>query len=172
MIYFYLFLLVIDKFLQINAAVFYPQGLNVGKFKPVSLNPLGGTCGVELAESLCENRFQNSKLCTNSSSVINCDQTCPYGRIVQNTQKIEQLKLELMEPCEIVRDYGILLAKSESTSSYFFDKNNNLCDSDRVKRNWKPFPLISSTVSSSSESIVNTGFSLILWFQQYISNNG
>ena len=42
-----------------------------------------------------------------------------------------------MEPCEIIKDYGIILTKSESSNSYLFDKNNNLCDNDKTKSTWR-----------------------------------
>lgn len=77
-----------------------------------------------------------------------------------------------MEPCEIIKDYGIILTKSESSNSYLFDKNNNLCDNDKTKSIWRPFPLSLTADNSSSQSLINTGFSVSLWFQQYISNNG
>ncbi len=107
------------------------------------------------------------------SSIIYCDQTCPYGTVLQNINKIEQLNLELMEPCEIIKDFGVLLTKGENKNSYLFDKNNNLCDNDRIKSVWRPFSIVSSFESSfESTSVFQTGFSISLWFQQYLSNNG
>lgn len=170
MIFYIILFIIINLINEIESAILYPESTNVGKFKPTSLNPLGSTCGLEFQETLCDNRFQNNKLCSNTTSIILCDQTCPYGTLIPNINRIKQLSLELMEPCEIVKDYGILLTKSDSTNSYLFDKNNNLCDNDRTRSLWRPFPL--SLTADNSSSITNTGFSLSLWFQQYISNNG
>ena len=126
-----------------------------------------------MQESLCDNRFQDSSLCSNLSSIIYCDQTCPYGTVLQNINKLNQLNLELMEPCEIIKDFGVLLTKNEKINSYFFDKNNNLCDNDRTKSIWRPFSIISTSDNSfQSSSVFQTGFSISLWFQQYLSNNG
>ena len=50
-----------------------------------------------MQESLCDNRFQDSSLCSNLSSIIYCDQTCPYGTVLQNINKLDQLNLELMK---------------------------------------------------------------------------
>ena len=78
-----------------------------------------------------------------------------------------------MEPCEIIKDFGVLLTKSETKNSYFFEKNNNLCDNDRTKSVWRPFSLISTTSENSFQSsFFQTGLSISLWFQQYLSNNG
>ena len=96
---------------------------------------------------------------------------------------MSQLELEYMQPCEILKDFGFILARSKSINSYLFDKYNNLCNSDSSKANWRPFELkyvAEKFLDSASLNIASnnnlaqffTGFTVSLWFQQAVANNG
>ena len=65
----------VSKFLP-----FSPAREEVAEFKPIQIEPSSSTCGLELKETLCDNRYQDSTQCSNSSSIINCFQICPYGK--------------------------------------------------------------------------------------------
>lgn len=131
-----------------------------------------------MIESLCDNRNQTSDSCLNPNSTLNCYQLCPYGKILANINKLNQLKLELMEPCEIIKDYNFLLTESDSLHSYFFGKsnNNNKCVNDGTASVWKPFIFNLTSYKFFSElssmSVLQNGFSVSLWFKQFISNYG
>jgi hypothetical protein len=165
----------------INAALMYPEADNIAINKQVLIHPMGSTCGLELKDSLCDNRFQDNKLCSNTSALFYCDQSCPYGNVLTDFDKIEQLKLENMNPCLIVKDYGSKLSKQDSGFSYYFDKTNNLCNNNDETVKWKPFDLINSQAKPSLSfyntrtpglSIADSGFTLSLWFRQFRINNG
>ena len=92
-----------------------------------------------------------------------------------------QIRLELMHPCEILKDFDFILTKSSQQSfSYFFsmNNNNNKCINDgntNIKAAWKPF-MFASELGGKFYHQMNkndkNGFSFTLWFQQLISNTG
>ncbi len=103
------FLIIIQILRNLNVVnanfILYPDALNVAIFKPVQMSPIGCTCGLNIQDTLCDNRLQNSKICSsNDSSIINCLQTCPYGTVLLNvSEQIDQLELEYMQPCQILK---------------------------------------------------------------------
>ena len=78
------FFIILILLYNLNAQLLYPNAENVAFYKPVEISPPGSTCGLETKSSLCDNRYQNNALCSNSSSIINCLQQCPYGNIYVN----------------------------------------------------------------------------------------
>lgn len=44
---------------KIDSSLLYPEMVNVGKFKPTSLNPLGSSCGLELQGKSLDNKSNN-----------------------------------------------------------------------------------------------------------------
>jgi len=157
---------------QLKALFFQqPELINIAKFKPVYLNPVDSICGINYQETLQDNLLFNS--------TINCDQICPFGKSFQNLNKLEQLNLYLMQPCDIKKDYEFILnSKSNSLNSYFFDISNNInkCINDGTQIDWKPF-LFNENEKSFFSSINQiksneNGFSFTLWFQQFINNFG
>ncbi len=179
---------VLSNFFYVNANLLYPPSENIAVFKPLKLIPSGSTCGNELKDTLCDNRIQNSRnQCSNRSSIFYCDQTCPYGNVLENLDKLKQLNLESMNPCAIVQDFNKLLTRNNPTSqfSYYFDKSNNLCKRNRNGGPglvlWRPFGLQSNYLQPSlsfynfrtpSLSILNSGFTMTLWIKQLSQNNG
>ncbi|CAF0916506.1 unnamed protein product, partial [Brachionus calyciflorus] len=165
-----------------NAKLLYPPPENIAPFKSISLFPIGSICGLEYRDTLCDNRYTDPYSCSNSSLFFYCDQTCPYGNTLQNLNSLDQLKLDIMNPCVIFKDFGYLINKnSESKNSYYFDKTNNLCSLNNKISQWKPFnfelskskPEFKFSNSRTSDSqVVDSGFSVSLWFTQSGSNNG
>ncbi|RNA01582.1 atlastin-like isoform X2 [Brachionus plicatilis] len=163
-----------------SGQLLYPASENIALFKPVYVSPQGSTCGLEYKDTLCDNRFTDDKSCSSPERIFFCDQTCPHGNTIQNLNQLDQLKLDTMNPCVIFKDYGYTLNQNgPSKNSYYFDKTNNLCALNT--RPWKPFALSTSrsgpklTHSSPRTSdldILQSGFSLSLWFTQSGSNNG
>jgi hypothetical protein len=165
-----------------ESKVLYPSSENIAIFKPLKLSPSGSICGQEIKDTLCDNRLPDSS-CSNKSSIFYCDQTCPFGNVLENLNSLEQLKLENMNPCTIMQDFNNLLINNSNTQlfSYYFDRNNNLCNKNSKGSSWRPFSL-DSTVSkpalsfynarTSSLSILDSGFTLSLWFKQSSFNNG
>ena len=89
------------------------------------------------------------------------------------------MRLELMQQCDILKDFNFILTKSsQQTYSYFFDvnNNNNKCVNDGNSLNklaWKPFMFASEDKFYYQMSMNDkNGFSFTLWFQQFISNAG
>ena len=158
----------------------YPPSENIALFKPVSISPSGSTCGLEFKDTLCDNRFTEPKSCSNPDRIFFCDQTCPYGNTIQNLNLLDQLALDTMNPCVIFKDFGYILNKnSQSKNSFYFDKTNNLCSLGN--KPWKPFSLSTSrskpelsfsSPRTSDSQVLNSGFSMSLWFSQFGSNNG
>jgi len=180
--------LVIRALLVVNASSsLMPPVQSVATFKNVELTPAGSTCGLEYKDTLCDNRYQNSKLCSNTSATIYCDQTCPYGVVMTGLVRVtEQLSLETMSSCACAKDFGLLLsANSSATNSYYFDQNNEFCKANGINaKKWKPFSLqtvtdkmtphtsASSTLSNSLLSNLYSGFTFSLWMRQLELNNG
>ena len=165
------------------STLLFPESVVVSELKPVELSPFGSTCGLDFKETLCDNRLQDRQLCSNSSNLIYCDQTCPYANVFVNLNKIEQLKLEKMQPCQVLKDYGVLLTKETSSSnSYLFDDDFGRCNNENTKATWKPFSLSSVANENplfklnggalSSIDLFNSGVTISLWFQQKFANNG
>lgn len=160
----------------------------ISHHKPIKINPTSSTCGLDLKETLCDNRFQDNRFCSNISSVIECHQICPYGNAYVNlNENMKQLDLESMEPCQILKDYGRTLTTSKSMFSYFFDKFNNLCNTDTTRSVWKSFGLQSVSeiffqdpminlvrkgFARTTFSKFNSGFTATFWIQQFTNNNG
>ena len=164
-----------------HAQLLYPPVEYVAINKPLELHPTGSTCGLELKDTLCDNRLQDPRLCSNASSLFYCDQSCPFGNVLQNLNGLRQTLLEDMNPCVILKDFGYVLNNFSTSYSYFFDKNNNLCDTNQRVSAWKPFslennqarPILSFYNSRTSNlEIFNSGFTLTLWFRQFSWNNG
>lgn len=166
-------------FKTVSLKLLYPAAENIAVNKPLIIQPTGSTCGLELKDTLCDNRLQDK--CSNSTSLFYCDQSCPYGNVLENLNKLEQTKLEDMNPCVILKDFGYLLSNSTSRYSYLFDKNNNLCNNNARIVAWKPFSLETNQAKpsitfynsrTSSLGIFNSGFTVSFWFQQFMWNNG
>lgn len=178
-----LFLILLASLKLFSTRLQYPPIDNIATYKPISISPTGSICGLELKDTLCDNRYLDDKACANKSLLFNCDQACPYGNVLQSLTDLDQIKLENMNPCVIFKDFNYLLAsKTSSKYSYYFDKSNNLCSSlsNRVLI-WRPLtfeshrskPLISFYNSrTSSLSILDSGFTVSLWFTQSSLNNG
>ena len=160
-----------------------PETINISDFKPINISPYGSTCGLDFKDTLCDNRLEDNKFCSNISNIIYCDQTCPFGNVFLDINKIEQLSLEKMEPCGILKDFGVLLTNtSSSLNSYLFDDGKNQCNNENNKANWKPFylrniasenPLFNlNSDTLSSVDTFNSGLTISLWFQQNFKNNG
>jgi hypothetical protein len=167
----------------IEGRLLYPEADNIAIFKPIAIQPIGSTCGLELKDTLCDNRVQDSKSCSNSSSLFYCDQSCPFGNVLTDLDTLEQLKLETMNPCHIVKDFGNRLsqANKQTDHSYYFDKTNSLCINNDEAIRWKPFDLLNNQASTTLNfynsrtpglPIVNSGFTFSLWFKQFRINNG
>ncbi len=172
-----------------SCKLLYPSRIEVSSFKPTQIQPTSATCGLELKETLCDNRFQDAAFCSNASSVISCNQICPYGNNFLNlNENMAQLSLEIQNPCEILKDYGkILAAKSKSEYSYLFDRYNNICSDENMKTTWRAFELRTiseSFLQNSRTNLVrrgfgkttyskfNSGFTATFWIQQVANNNG
>lgn len=172
----------------INCQLLIPPREEISAFKPIAITPTSSTCGLELKETLCDNRFQDSKSCSNASSIINCYQICPFGNTFLNLNtNMDQLSLELMEPCEILKDYGHVLSRSKSKYSYLFDRYNNICTSESMMSIWKAFDLktisdvflrnskvnlVKKGFGKTTYSKFNSGFTATFWIQQSANNNG
>ena len=106
---------------------------------------------------------------------------------------MNQLSLETMNPCEILRDYGrnLMLTSSQqidvnqkqSKYSYLFDRYNNICNTENMKTIWQGFDLKSTLDNTFMEnsrvkrgfgknSKFNSGFTATFWIQQAVNNNG
>ena len=175
-----LLILLLQSRKAFECKVLYPPSENIGKLKPLKLSPSGSICGLEIKDTLCDNRLPEN-MCSNRSSVFFCDQTCPYGNVLENLNALEQLKLENMNPCTISQDFNSILFNKSSQYSYYFDKTNNLCNKNNRAGIWRTFSLeatLSKPVLSfynsrtSSLSILNSGFTFSLWFKQANLNNG
>ena len=172
----------------VRSQLMFPLKEEIGRYKPIEINPTSSTCGLDLKETLCDNRFQDNQFCSNISSAIECHQICPYGNAFVNLNaNMKQLNLESMEPCEILKDYGRTLTNSKSMFSYFFDKFNNLCNTETTKSVWKSFSLQTVSEIFFKESMTNlvkkgfarttfskfnSGFTATFWIQQFMNNNG
>ncbi len=183
-------ILLINLLIQITTPkLLYPPREDISSFKPVQLQPESAICGLDLKETLCDNRFQDSTLCFNDSSIIHCSQICPYGNMFLNlNDNMPQLNLERQNPCEILKDYGKILApKSKSAYSYLFDRYNNICNDENMKTIWSPFELhtiwenfllnskmnlVRKSIGKTTYSEFNSGFTVTFWFQQATINNG
>ena len=147
--------------------------------KPLDIHPTGSTCGLELKDTLCDNRLQDPRKCANATFF--CDQSCPFGNVLQNLNELKQTFLESMNPCLILKDFGYLLINRSSTFSYFFDKNSNLCETNEKLSSWKPFSLENDQARPTltfynsrtpSLDIFNSGLTVSCWFRQFPWNNG
>ncbi len=164
-----------------NAQLFYPPVEYISINKPKEIQPIGSSCGIELKDTLCDNRIKDSKGCSNSSSIFFCDQTCPYGNVLQNLTALEQLKLDQMNPCSIHKDFSKLLSNTSSNFSFYLDKETQLCNENIKISRWIPFNLETSKSNpplsfinsrTSSWSILNSGFTFSVWFQHFDNKNG
>jgi len=162
-----------------RSELLYPPIEYIALNKPLDIHPTGSTCGLELKDTLCDNRLQDPRLCANATFF--CDQSCPFGNVLQNLNDLKQTLLENMNPCVILKDFGYLLATSSSTFSYFFDKNSNLCETSEKVSSWKPFSLANDqtrpslsfyNARTSSLDIFNSGLTVTCWFRQFPWNNG
>ena len=156
-------------------------------FKPIIMNPRSSTCGLEFKENLCDNRYQEKEICSNSSAIISCFQACPYGNTLLNmTVQTDQLNLEQMEPCAILKDFGRILTQSKATHSYLFDSYNDICNNMIAQTTWRVFHLksisdnfLGNLKSNFNRKIYSTtinqqsnyGLTASLWFQQTANNN-
>lgn len=166
---------------EINSELLVPSADNIALFKPIRLSPTGSTCGVELRDTLCTNRMLNASTCTDSNS-FTCDQSCPYGNVLESLDRLDQIRLEYMNPCQVFTDYKNVLTVNESTRNkfayYFESSEKGLCDTV-IK--WRPFsleasyskPVLSFYNSRSYGSrITGSGFTFSAFFKQQINNNG
>lgn len=181
--YIFIFLIYILASTRLKEArLLYPPGDYIATYKPALITPIGSVCGLEYKDTLCDNWYTDDQSCSNSSRIIYCDQTCPYGNVVPNLNRLEQLKLEAMNPCVIFKDFTYLMVNSSgSKNSYYFDKTNNLCPLNNKISQWKPFilefsksePEFSFSDSRTSDAqVLDSGLSVSLWFTQSGSNNG
>lgn len=165
---------------SLSANLLYPPSENIAIYKPLFVHPTGTTCGLELKDTLCDNRLVNTP-CSNASNLFFCDESCPYGNSLENLNYLDQIKLENMNPCSIIKDFANVLSKTNTTFSYYFDRNNNLCSNFERTINLKPFSLETTRISpvlsffnsrTTAYPILNTGFTFTIWFRQFRSNNG
>jgi hypothetical protein len=166
---------------RINTQLFYPSAEYISINKPREIQPIGSSCGIELKDTLCDNRIKDSKGCSNSSSIFFCDQSCPYGNVLQNLTALEQLKLDQMNPCSIRKDFSKVLFNSSSKFSFYLNKDTQLCNENIKISRWIPFNLETSKSNpslsfinsrTSSWLILNSGFTFSIWFQQVVNTNG
>jgi hypothetical protein len=170
---------------QVACKLLYPSSENIAIFKPLKLSPSGSICGQEIKDTLCDNRVADNSC--NKSSTFYCDQTCPFGNVLEGLNSLEQIKLESLNPCTVMQDFNQLLVNNSNTQlfSYYFDRSNNVCNKNRASgasaSSWRPFSLDSTLAKpalsfynarTSSLSILNSGFTMSLWFKQSNFNNG
>lgn len=182
MIFVLKYILIVNYLIKLGSLkLLYPPNENLATYKPISIKPSGTTCGLELKDTLCNNLLLDDRACSNSSSLFYCDQSCPYGNVLRNLYKLEQLKLELMNPCVVLKDHKYLLTNSSPANSYYFDGDNDVCNTANRIILWRPFSL-ESTLSKPELSffnsrtsglfVVNSGLTFTLWFKQFDLNNG
>ena len=172
-----------------------PPVRNLALTSRLELLPSSSTCGVEVKETMCNNRYDSrqsaSDIRKNNCSEIICDQSCPYGYSYVNLGKTRQVHLEMMNPCYVLKDFSNLLRTSKYIDqsedgeaqekflfySYFFDRNNSLCSnmSDRV---WNPLRLESwaySPLNKYNNKLLRISPSLAMsdsWQKQALDNFG
>ncbi len=66
---------------SIHSVIIYPALFNVAKYKPISIYPIGSSCGLDAVENLCDNRFTNVSSCIQ----VRCEQICPFGKVFSGT---------------------------------------------------------------------------------------
>lgn len=166
----------------------YPPLENISLLKPLTIQPSGSTCGLEVKDTLCSNLIldDSNTVCSNVSNLFKCDQSCPYGNVLTGLEKLKTLNVELTNPCEVVKDYVMLVKNAKmnnqslSSCSYYFDPiSSSECNINGRVVNWKPFNLETSQViptisfyNSRTPSILQSGLTLTLWFRQTNLNNG
>lgn len=155
-------------------AFLFPQFYNVILYKPIELESKSLTCGTDSKIALCDNRIENSKTCNPfSTSILYCDQACPYGTVFRDFEKLDRLKLNKINPC-ITVDTTYFLKNGTTKYSYFFSKN--LCIQNQ---NLTLMPFQLSVVAydlldrrSLSSKTENEGFTVAFWFQQIANRTG
>ena len=185
LIFSYIFLLNI----LFSCQVLYPISFNIAPFKPLRLSPTGSTCGLEFKDTLCDNRIEGNRC--NSNSIFFCDQTCPFGNVLENLNEIEQIKLDNMNPCTVIQDFNTLITNvnPKTQYSYYFDLKRNLCARKKTLNNqdtqneffWRFLSLESTYLQPSLSfynfrtpglAILDSGFTFSSWFKQQPNNNG
>lgn len=152
----------------------YPDLQNIAFNKPIQLEPKNLICGLDSKISLCENRLDIGKPCNQySSSILYCDQSCPYGTIIRNYADIETISLVKLNPC-ITKDRTYFV--KNSTVKYSYLLSSNLCNDEL---SWTPFilnsianRLLGQRSLSTIHENENEGFTVLFWFQQFGNRNG
>ena len=158
----------------------YTSLLNIALNKPLELEPKKLICGIGSKISLCDNRLEIGKSCNQfSSSVLYCDQSCPYGTIIKNFEAIESINLQKLSTC-IAADRTYYMKNSPIKYSYLF--SSNLCNreqNDEKSIVWTPFILNSIANNLFGQRSLSTfhddekeGFTMLIWFQQIGNRNG
>ena len=173
-----------------------PAARNLALTSRLELVPSSSTCGVEVKETMCNNKYDSrqsvSDIRKSNCSEIICDQSCPYGYSYAHLGKTRQVHLEMMNPCHVLKDFSNLLRTSKYITdqaeddepqekflyySYFFDRNTTLCSnmSDRI---WNPLRLDSwaySPLNKYSNKFLRVSPSLAMsdsWQKQALDNFG
>lgn len=160
---------IIQQFL-VTSQLLYPKPYNIAINKPVRLEPNGYSCGFNGRISLRDNRFLNY-IPPQFNSNIFCDQTCPYGKIIQDWKNdVKEFLPDFSDrQYYVLRDNKYFISNLTSNFSFFFE--NNEIFRKRLVEIPPIIPIQVDLYAYKDKSVID-GFTISFWFQQMFNNTG